>query len=43
VDVVTSFDLRDATGSSVELVEVDACRGLYCSSAAHEIAGEEQL
>jgi Baseplate J-like protein len=43
VDVVTSFDLRDATGSSVELVEVDACRGLYCSSAAHEIACEEQL
>jgi hypothetical protein len=43
VDVVTNFDLRDATGSSVELVEVDACRGLYCSSGAHEIACEEQL
>jgi hypothetical protein len=43
VDVVTGFELRDATGSLVELVEVDACRGLYCSSGAHEIACEEQL
>ena len=43
VDVVTAFELRDSTGSLVELVEVDACRGLYCSSGAHEIACEEQL
>jgi hypothetical protein len=43
VDVVTQFDLHDATGSSVEVVEVDPCRGLYCSSAAHQLTCEEQL
>lgn len=43
VDVVTSFELRDDSGTSVELVEVDACRGLYCSSGAHEVTCEEQL
>ena len=43
VDVVTLFDLRDADGSSVELVEVDPCRGLYCSSGSHALTCEEQL
>jgi hypothetical protein len=43
VDVVTAFDLRDAAGSSVELVEVDPCRGLYCSSGSLQITCEEQL
>jgi hypothetical protein len=43
VDVVTRFDLHGATGSSVEVVEVDPCRGLYCSSAAHQLTCEEQL
>ncbi len=43
VDVVTLFDLRDAAGTSVELVEVDACRGLYCSSGSHALTCEEQL
>ncbi len=43
VDVVTSFALRDEAGSSVELVEVDPCRGLYCSAGSHEITCEEQL
>jgi hypothetical protein len=43
VDVVTGFDLHDASGSSAEVVEVDPCRGLYCSSAAHQLTCEEQL
>ncbi|WP_168223516.1 baseplate J/gp47 family protein [Pseudarthrobacter sp. NIBRBAC000502772] len=43
VDVVTAFELRDATGAAVELVEVDPCRGLYCSAAGHELTCEEQL
>lgn len=43
VDVVTRFDLRAADGSSVELVEVDPCRGLYCSSGSHVLTCEEQL
>ena len=43
VDVVTDFDLRDQTGASVESVDVDACRGLYCSSGDHVLTCEEQL
>ncbi|MEV0170640.1 baseplate J/gp47 family protein [Streptomyces sp. NPDC050803] len=43
VDVVTSFQLRDAGGTPVEVVEVDRCRGLYCSSGAHVLMCEEQL
>lgn len=43
VDVVTDFALRDETGSAIESVEVDACRGLYCSSGAHVLTCEEQL
>ncbi|MGX4695369.1 baseplate J/gp47 family protein [Streptomyces sp. JNUCC 63] len=43
VDVVTSFQLRDVSGTPVEVIEVDGCRGLYCSSAAHELTCEEQL
>ena len=42
VDVVTSFELRSA-GAAVEVVEVDPCRGLYCSSRDHQLACEEQL
>ena len=40
------FDLRaqlPSGPSPVEVVEVDACRGLYCSTGTHEIACEEQL
>ncbi len=43
VDAVTGFELRDEEGNVVEAVEVDACRGLYCSSGAHRITVEEQL
>lgn len=43
VDVVTSFELRDATGTAVEVIEVDPCRGLYCSSTEHQLTCEEQL
>jgi hypothetical protein len=43
VDVVTVFELRDETGTSVESVAVDPCRGLYCSSGAHVLTCEEQL
>ena len=43
VDVVTDFELRDGSGSVVELVEVDPCRGLYCSSGRHHLSCEEQL
>jgi len=43
VDVITHFELRDEGGTAVEWVEVDACRGLYCSSAAHVLTCEEQL
>lgn len=42
VDVVTSFDLQ-WQGASVEVVEVDACRGLYCSAGDHLLTCEEQL
>lgn len=42
VDVVTRFALHDDTGE-VDVVEVDACRGLYCSSGRHELMCEEQL
>jgi len=46
VDVVLAFELRAQlpTGlTPLEVVEVDACRGLYCSTGTHEIACEEQL
>lgn len=43
VDVVRLFDLRNQDGDSVESVEVDPCRGLYCSSGAHVLTCEEQL
>lgn len=44
VDVVTAFELRaEGSATPVEVVEVDPCRGLYCSTGAHEIACEEQL
>jgi hypothetical protein len=43
VDVVESFELHDGTGAAIEMVEVDVCRGLYCSSAQHALTCEEQL
>ncbi|RHW23363.1 hypothetical protein D0Z08_30195 [Nocardioides immobilis] len=43
VEVVTSFELRNEAGDAVEVVEVDPCRGLYCSSGAHTLTVEEQL
>lgn len=43
VDVVTDFELRDGSGAALELVEVDPCRGLYCSSGDHHLSCEEQL
>ncbi|MPY55732.1 baseplate J/gp47 family protein [Streptomyces spongiae] len=43
VDVVTSFQLCDAEGTPVEVIEVNPCRGLYCSSAAHVLTCEERL
>ena len=43
VDVVTSFAMRGPTGGAVEVIEVDTCRGLYCSSGDHLLTCEEQL
>ncbi|KQY42953.1 baseplate J/gp47 family protein [Cellulomonas sp. Root137] len=43
VDTVQTVTLRGPDGLVTELVEVDACRGLFCSSAAHTIAVQEQL
>jgi hypothetical protein len=42
IEVVTSFQLRDVGGTAVEVIEVDRCRGLYCSSAGHVLTCEEQ-
>lgn len=42
VDSVMSFQLFGPTGPT-EVVTVDVCRGLYCSSGNHQIAVEEQL
>ena len=43
VDVVTSLSMEVEHGVPVEVVEVDDCRGLYCSSGAHLLTCEEQL
>ena len=43
VDSVDTIKLSGPDGQPVEIVEVDACRGLYCSSGAHAFAVEEQL
>jgi hypothetical protein len=43
VDVSRSFEVRGADGRPTEVVPVDACRGLYCSSGAHVLTVEEQL
>lgn len=46
VDAVEDFALfhaATATGTPVEIVRVDACRGLYCSSGAHRLTCREQL
>jgi len=42
VDSVQSFKLF-GPGGLTEVVPVDICRGLYCSSGGHQIAVEEQL
>ena len=43
VDVVTSFSMQVPVGVPVEVIEVDECRGLYCSSGDHLLSCEEQL
>lgn len=43
VDTVTAVTLRGPDGVLTDLVEVDPCRGLFCSSAQHTIAVKEQL
>lgn len=43
VDVVDLFALHDGTGAVVQKVEVDTCRGLYCSSGRHLLTCAEQL
>ncbi|MGK5169202.1 baseplate J/gp47 family protein [Geodermatophilus sp. CPCC 205761] len=43
VDTVHTVTMRGPDGVVTELVEVDPCRGLFCSSAAHTIAVKEQL
>ena len=43
VDVVLDFALHDRSGDTVEVVTVDPCRGLYCSSGDHHLSCEEQL
>ncbi|CAN7558530.1 baseplate J/gp47 family protein [Terrabacter sp. LjRoot27] len=43
VDVVLDFALHDGSGGTVEVVTVDPCRGLYCSSGDHRLSCEEQL
>jgi hypothetical protein len=43
VDTVQTVTMRGPDGELTELVEVDPCRGLFCSSAAHTIAVKEQL
>ncbi|MGH9152750.1 MAG: baseplate J/gp47 family protein [Acidimicrobiales bacterium] len=43
VDTVQTVSMRGPDGLATELVEVDPCRGLFCSSAAHTIAVKEQL
>ncbi len=43
VDVVTSFSMSGGAGGPVEVIDVDACRGLYCSAGDHVLSCEEQL
>lgn len=43
VDVVDTFALRDAEGNTVEQIDVDPARGLYCSGTHHRITCQEQL
>jgi phage-related baseplate assembly protein len=43
VDTVQTVTMRGPGGAVTELIEVDPCRGLYCSSAAHTITVQEQL
>ena len=43
VDSVQGVTLRGPDGVPTDLVEVDPCRGLVCSSAQHTIAVKEQL
>lgn len=43
VDTVEAVTVRTPGGGAVEVVEVDACRGLFCSAGQHTIAVKEQL
>jgi hypothetical protein len=43
VDTVQTVTMRGPDGVVTELVEVNPCRGLFCSSAAHTITVQEQL
>lgn len=43
VDAVTRAAMLDPTGTAVDVIEVDACRGLFCSSGSHTIDVTEQL
>lgn len=43
VDTVSAVSMRTASGAAVERVDVDQCRGLFCSSGAHRITVQEQL
>jgi len=43
VDSVLTVAMVNEAGAAVDVITVDACRGLYCSSGAHLIGVEEQL
>ncbi len=43
VDSVELVLMRGPDGLATELVEVDACRGLYCSAGSHILSVQEQL
>ncbi len=43
VDTVESLAMAGPSGVATELIEVDVCRGLFCSSGAHSLDVEEQL
>lgn len=43
VDTASGVVMRLASGAAVERVDVDACRGLVCSSGTHRITVQEQL
>ncbi len=43
VDSVRSVLMHTSSAEPVERIDVDVCRGLYCSSGRHRIAVQEQL